>query len=224
MSRWISKHRSYSFGIYNETAEDRRRADGAWERVVTRPALVAQFVPIAAASAEDEHAHASQYDLEVARSAFLGAKRADGTPKNVRAIPSLTGGALAGVATVGFNPDSLFGVFDTDWIADENDRALADAKLRDPQWGGIGIDYVEVVPLALTPPWPNYDRLRGKRGATVAERIALKVVEDGYDPAAVAAYEKATKNRDDVLAALAELEAVGAQQIDQDDAAMEAVV
>lgn len=52
-------------------------------------------------------------------------------------------------------------------------------------------------------PWPNYDQAKGGgRGITTAEFIVRKVREDGYDPEAVAAYERQNGNRDDVLAAL----------------------
>lgn len=225
MSRWISKHARYSFGLKTEVAEDRRRADGSWERVVVVPPLIAQFVPIAAATAEDEHAHASRHDLEVARSTWLQNKRRDGSPKDVRAIPSLTAGALGGIATVPFNPDTLFGVFDTDWLATDEERDLADAKLRDPQYGGIGIDYVEVIPVKVPAPWPNYDKLRNKRGgATVAEQVGAKVLEDGYDATAVLAYERANANRDDVVKALEEIIAAGDALAQDDDSALDRVI
>lgn len=225
MSRWISKHSNYAFGIRTETAEDRRRADGSFERVITRPALIAQFRPIAAATAEDTHADASALDLDVARATWLRNKRRDGSPADIRAIPSLNAAALGSVATVPFNPDTVFGVFDTAWLRDADDEAEADAKLRDPQWGGIGRDYVEVVAPTPDAPWPNYNRLRARKGHTVAETIALKVAEDGYDVAAVLAYEKATKARDEVIDALEALAAADAPADDeQDDAALETVL
>lgn len=225
MSRWISKHAQYALGIYNETAEDRRRDDGTWERVITRPALIAQFRPIASAKAEDSHEAASQHDIEVAHKAFLSKRRMDGTPAVIRAIPSLNAGAMGGIATVAFNVDSVWGVFDTDWLGNEEDAEKADAKLRDPRWGGIDVDYVEVVPPVREAPWPNYDKLRGKQGAggKVADQIAKKVAEDGYDAAAVLEYEKASKNRADVVAALEALVEAGVPA-EQDDDAMEVEV
>lgn len=58
----------------------------------------------------------------------------------------------------------------------------------------------------LAAPWPAYDKLvAGGRGVTseaVAEKIARKVAEDGYDVGAVAAYERENRNRPDVIAAL----------------------
>lgn len=65
--------------------------------------------------------------------------------------------------------------------------------------------YLEVVPVKALPPWPAYDKLvkQGQRSNEhVAQKIAEKVLEDGYDPALVAAYERQNLNRPEVLAVL----------------------
>ncbi len=65
--------------------------------------------------------------------------------------------------------------------------------------------YLEVKPVKIAPPWPAYDKLvkQGQRtDAHVAAKIAEKVAEDGYDPAAVAEYERQNLNRPEVLAVL----------------------
>jgi hypothetical protein len=57
-------------------------------------------------------------------------------------------------------------------------------------------------------PWPAYDKLvkQGQRTiALVAEKIAAKVTEDGYDPENVIAYETENLNRPEVVDALKKL-------------------
>ena len=71
-----------------------------------------------------------------------------------------------------------------------------------------GVWYVKVDAIEVTPPWPNYNKIRAKKGLTVAETIASKCDEDGYGVAAVLAYEKAHAKRPAVVQAL---EALGTQ-------------
>ena len=62
----------------------------------------------------------------------------------------------------------------------------------------------------LPAPWPAYDKLVAQGARTVekvAQKIAEKVIEDGYDPALVVAYERENLNRPEVLDALAHLTA-----------------
>lgn len=217
MSRWVSKYAGYSLGVRTETRRNFVRPNGSVAEEIVEPALVAQFLPIASASANDEHVSASQHDISVAMDRWAKLVRRDGTPKELPAIPSLNAGVIGGQAFVPFDIRSRFGVFDTDWLP-EQDRDEVDAKLRSDAMNGN--DYVEVVPVALDAPWPNYDKTKSKgRGGSVADVIAAKVVEDGYDAAAVVAYEKANKNRADVIAAIEAAAAAAPEE--QDESALE---
>lgn len=62
--------------------------------------------------------------------------------------------------------------------------------------------YRQVEELVLSPPWPAYDDFKGVRGQPTGLRIAERVQEDGYDVASVLAYERANRNRQDVIDAL----------------------
>lgn len=77
-----------------------------------------------------------------------------------------------------------------------------------------GSEFVRVDPPALTAPWPKYDELvaHGRRTPQmVAEKIAEKVREDGYDVEHVVAYERAKRNRQEVINAL-----LGIEETDED--------
>lgn len=81
--------------------------------------------------------------------------------------------------------DSVEAAAQLGWDADE--RKAIEAKL-------LQIDGVIVVEKPRTPaPWPNYDAIVASKGGLtsqqVVDKIVAKVVEDGYDPAVVIAYE-----------------------------------
>lgn len=86
----------------------------------------------------------------------------------------------------------------TDEFREEIERKLLTHKF-------YGIDFIHVDAPELTPPWPKYDDLvaHGRRTPQmVAEKIAEKVREDGYDAEAVVAYERAKLNRHEVIDAI----------------------
>jgi len=71
-----------------------------------------------------------------------------------------------------------------------------------------GSTYIRVEIPRLKPPWPAYDKLVAQGARTVdlvAAKIAAKVVEDGYDPAEVIAYEAENLNRPQVIEGLQEI-------------------
>lgn len=70
-----------------------------------------------------------------------------------------------------------------------------------------GVYYIRVDAPVLAPPWPTYDSFRGVKGTPTAQRIAEKVLEDGYDVGVVLAYERQGANRTEVLDALEALQA-----------------
>lgn len=95
--------------------------------------------------------------------------------------------------------DSLLAQQENGWTDEE--RKIVEDALVD----GQGVYFVVADQPLLAPPWPAYDSLVavGRRTADmVAEKILEKVVEDGYDPAYVLAYEEQHANRPYVVAAL----------------------
>lgn len=168
-------------------------------------ALVAQFQPMT------ESARKFSYARAVATRAFYpqsGWRDANHTSHTILgAIPSIVPepmyhpatGALQGM-TQAYDPTMMFGFFDTEWEPNDKRRAELNAALdglvlRDP---GV----IEIVAEALPLPWPSYDKV-APQGAD--KKIAATVRDLELDVHAVIAYEQATKNRDAVLAALAEL-------------------
>jgi hypothetical protein len=125
-------------------------------------------------------------------------------------------GSMAARDAEAFDPRWRLSVFDTEWIADPELRELAERRMAEPGLGG-GTDYIMVMPESVREPWPGYDQMKGVRGKPLAQQIADVAASTGQIGVALA-YEKATKNRDAVVAALeAEVARIGAQ-MDEDDA------
>lgn len=128
------------------------------------------------------------------------------TPDVFGAVPYQRGvsiqdgvGRIMGVSNAS-RPDFNFSLFDSEWITDADDRADAEkALLENADYGDW---YVKVDAIEVDPPWPNYNKIRAKKGLTIAETIADKCAEDGYNVAHVLAYEKAHANRAAVIEAL----------------------
>lgn len=116
-----------------------------------------------------------------------------------------------------------YSVFDTDQFSYENnldDEKKADLEAfllnelpRHPAHA-YGLDYIMVEAPKLAPPWPTYDDYKGVKGMPTGDRIAAKVVEDGYDVQQVLLYERTTHNRQNVIDAL---ENIGKQAVDAVD-------
>lgn len=108
-------------------------------------------------------------------------------------------GRIMGVSNPS-RPDFNFSLYDTEWLDDDDDRKDAEkALLSSPD---LGVWFVKVDALEATPPWPNYNKIRAKKGMTVAQTIADKCADDGYSAAAVLEYERAHANRAAVVEAL----------------------
>lgn len=106
-----------------------------------------------------------------------------------------------GVATFGFKRMPEEGVSPEQWLAfydsveaqhqfgyNDEERKTIEAKL-------LATDGIIVVERPRLPaPWPNFDSIVASKGALsskdVVEKIVATVVEAGYDPATVIAYEK----------------------------------
>jgi hypothetical protein len=108
------------------------------------------------------------------------------------------------------DPGDWLAYMDTDdeareykWTGEE--RAAVESKLLEiaPLYGYMVVDKPR-----QSPPWPAYDKLvaQGQRtNVKIGETIVRKVVEDGYDPAAVASYERENLCRPEVVDALESL-------------------
>lgn len=108
-------------------------------------------------------------------------------------------GRITGVSNAS-RPDFGFSLFDSEWITDKDDREIAEKALLDNVDNGDW--YVKIDAISVPPPWPNYEKVRAKKGMTVAETIATKCLEDGYNPHVVLSYERAHANRAAVVEAL----------------------
>ena len=113
-------------------------------------------------------------------------------------------GRIMGVSNAA-RPDFNFSLYDTEWLTDPEDRKDAEKALLENadnnDW------YVKVDAFEVAPPWPNYAKIRAKKGMTVAESIAAKCEEDGYNVESVLAYERAHANRAAVIDALQKVSA-----------------
>lgn len=103
------------------------------------------------------------------------------------------------------HPAYRLSVYDTDIQAelqdwDEATKALVEQKLLASR--GLGRDYVLVEEAALAPPWPAYDEF-----PEGADALAMQVLDLGYSPEDVIAYEtsKWGQNREEVVTALQSL-------------------
>jgi hypothetical protein len=99
-------------------------------------------------------------------------------------------------------PTYRLAVFDTDHAAelegwDDETKEFVETRLLTAK--SYGRDFIRVEEIALTPPWPSYDSFAGD-----ADAIAVQVLDMGFDPEAVIAYEasKWGQQREDVIAAL----------------------
>ncbi|MBI3936403.1 MAG: hypothetical protein HY323_05455 [Betaproteobacteria bacterium] len=99
--------------------------------------------------------------------------------------------------------------FDSAQVADSKLRhKVEQALLAHPAFGKQD-GFILIEKPKLVAPWPGYDKLV-RSGRRTDDHVAAKVAEltadGGYDPAGVAAYERANLNRQPILDALAALE------------------
>ena len=102
----------------------------------------------------------------------------------------------------GEDPFERCGYFNTDNAAVSEGWDEATKKLvEDVLEAGSGSLYVVAAKAKAAKPWPNYDKIDGT-DEEIAYAISRKVTEDGYDPKAVAQYERENGNKALVLEAL----------------------
>lgn len=102
-------------------------------------------------------------------------------------------------------------VFDTcaqGW--DDETRLFVERRLEAD--AGYGKDWLRADPPVILPPWPSYDKLRGRGNQTTAELLAGEVAKLGLDPAEVIEYETGHQNRPAVLEALNALKAAAPEE------------
>lgn len=181
MARYVSKYKKYSICYQRDIIE--HYATG--ESRVLKPLLNCQF---------DLYGSMYPWEMEAARGRFIN-----------------TGTMLEMDNVTTVDPAYRFSVFDSERFARENGLPPEELEKldlwlqnKDPLRSNFaeGHDYIFVEAPVLAPPWPKYDDLRGVRGAPTAQRIAERVIEDGYDVADVIAYERQKANRADVIDAL----------------------
>jgi hypothetical protein len=208
MSRWIAKGAGYQFIARADRVEYVALPNGT-----TQPRTVEGML-----SLDFAHRALSPYERLAAVQHWAKKQRRDGSWDAFGATPEAQPMAAARDAsgrvtewTEGFSPDQRFSVYDTDWLP-ESEREFADKRLR--EYADNGRDYIEVLPESVPPPWPAYDKLDGRSVAKLRE----KVLEDGYDPHAVMAYERSKKNRPAFITALEEIVAESAQRSEEEAA------
>jgi hypothetical protein len=208
MSRWIAKGAGYQFIARADRSEYVALPNGT-----TQPRVVESML-----SLDFQHRALSPYERLAAVKHWAKKQRRDGTWDAFGAYPNAEPMPAAHDAmgrvtqwTEAFSPDQRFSVYGTDWLP-EAERDFADQALRSYQDNGM--EYIEVLPEAVPPPWPAYDKLDGRAVAKLRE----KVLEDGYDPHAVLAYERATKNRSSFVACLEEIIAESAARSEEEAA------
>jgi hypothetical protein len=200
MPRFVSKHPHFRLEIRPDRSKLMENVNGFTEKVTVIPSLTAEFGTSGLTS----------YDQEYAMAHFtgrLGAERRDHSRPFYGADPSYTNNEVYGhdgrlvAATEPFTPSSRLSLFDTDAmeVDSEEDREYVVQYLRSS--GENGYSYVEIIPQALPAPWPSYDDI----GQGAVTKIPSVVRDLGLDPALVAGYERANKNRDGVIAALDKL-------------------
>jgi hypothetical protein len=201
--RFVSKSANYQFVVRADATEWRKDRNGIDTQTTVESHYIAEF----------KQGWLAPHEKLAAIQHWGGmGNRLDGSLNGFAAHPLMQGTARDAEA---FDPRWRLSVFDTEWIADPELRELAERRMTEP--GIAGNDYILVEAEKLREPWPGYDTMKGVRGKPLAQQIADVASSTGQLSEALA-YEKAVKNREQVVAALeAELKKVVAEW-EEDDA------
>jgi hypothetical protein len=201
--RFVSKSAKFKFVVRPDAVEWRKDRNGIDTPVTVESHYIAEF----------KQGWLAPHEKLAAIQHWGGmGNRLDGSLNGFAAHPLMQGTARDAEA---FDPRWRLSVFDTEWIADPELRELAERRMTEP--GIAGNDYILVEAEKLREPWPGYDTMKGVRGKPLAQQIADVASSTGQLSEALA-YEKAVKNREQVVAALeAELKKVVAEW-EEDDA------
>ena len=207
--RFVSRSANYTLIARGETEyEVFETAEGTMiPRRISKPALIIEFKH---GMAYPDEAYAALLHWSGQSTQRTDPERVNASgmsaPDIFGAVPYQRGivlqdvaGRISGVSNPS-RPDFNFSLFDSEWLSDADDRKEAEEALLKNSDNGVW--YVKVDALEVTPPWPNYNKIRAKKGMTVAQAIAEKCADDGYNVADVLAYEKAHSNRPAVIEAL----------------------
>lgn len=206
--RFVSKHANYMFVARPDKIQMVLGSGGMMMPQTVEPAIICQF----------RHGMVRPEECELAKQHWMGqGVREDGTLVAYGATPTTVVGVVNGQAHEGWNPDLMFSVYDTDEIANPEDRKLAEERLlNDP---AIGLDHIMVSEKKLPPPWPTYEDDKGKKGQPTHAIICEMVRMGGYDIDYVITYEKNRERpRQQVIDALNELRVEMAKEQAEADA------
>jgi hypothetical protein len=221
MSRWVSKSAGFQFIARSDEVGYVTLPNGTTVPQPIKSALILDFKQVGEASLSPYERLVAYQHWSKKRVVNMGSPT--GAPINnpwagFGATPEPDSMPVAYDATgratewsVPYRPDMFFSVYDTDWLP-ESEREFADQQLRNYPLNGV--EYIEVVPEQIPPPWPTYDKIDGRS----AEKMVATCVDIGVNPNAVIAYEKAHKNRASFISALEKLLESQAKQRADDDA------
>jgi hypothetical protein len=223
--RFVSRSANYTLIARGEAEYDVfETAEGTMiPRTIKKPPLIIEFKH---GMAYPDETYAAMLHWSGTPSSRTDPERVDSrgvaAPDIFGAVPYQRGitiqdgvGRITGVSNAS-RPEFNFSLFDSDWIGDADDRKEAEQALLNNADNGVW--YVKVDALEVAPPWPNYNKIRAKKGMSVAETIADKCREDGYNVSAVLAFEKAHADRPAVIASLESLSAEKAMESEESEA------
>lgn len=207
--RYVSRSANYTLIARNEQEFEIYEQVGGnlVPKVVSKPILLVEFkhgvVPPDEAYAAMMHwsgMPSTRTDPDRVDAAGHAVPDVFGAVPYQRAIPIRDGlGRITGVSEAS-RPDYSFSLFDSEWIADPDDRAIAEQALADNADNGVW--YVKVEKEQVPAPWPGYDKMRGTKAKPVETSILEMIDNGGFDINLVLAYEKSHKNRPSVVASL----------------------
>lgn len=191
--RFVSKYSDYSICYQRDITE--HFATGESREI--QPLLNCQF---------KSNFNLEPWELEAATASFVNrgtnVERDFVTPTSLAARYSI-------FDTVQFQYDHDM----TDEKREDMELFLLNEKPRQPAHA-FGTDYIMVEAPKVPAPWPTYDDFKGVKGMPTADRIAARVVEDGYDVQQVLLYERLNQNRANVIEAL---ETIGLEAVEAID-------
>ena len=120
-----------------------------------------------------------------------------------RAVPLRDGvGRITGI-TEASRPEYQLSLYDSEWIENLDDRAIAEEALATNADNNVW--YVLVEKAQIPAPWPGYDKTRAKANKPIESVIIDMIQGGGFDPNLVLAYEKSHKDRKPVVDAIEKL-------------------
>lgn len=127
--RFVSKHSNYMVVARPDKVQMVLGSGGAMLPQTVEPAIMCQF----------QHGLVRPDEAQVAKQHWLGyGTRNDGTIGAYGATPTTVVGVVNGQAHEGWNPDLMFSVYDTNEIANPEDRKIAEERLM----SDLGLEWI----------------------------------------------------------------------------------